>query len=47
MLAGRTGVVIAHRLTSLADVDDIVVLEHGRIVDHGPREDLLPRLVPR
>src|SRR5437763_2720646 len=40
LLAGRTGFVIAHRMSSLARVDDIVVVEHGRIVEHGPRAEL-------
>jgi len=40
LLAGRTAVVIAHRLESLAHVDDVAVLEHGRVVEHGPRAKL-------
>jgi ABC-type multidrug transport system fused ATPase/permease subunit len=40
MLAGRTAVVIAHRLSSLERVDDIAVLEGGRVVEHGPRAAL-------
>jgi ABC-type multidrug transport system fused ATPase/permease subunit len=40
MLAGRTAVVIAHRLSSLERVDDIAVLDHGRVVEHGPRSVL-------
>ncbi|HEX4978615.1 MAG TPA: ABC transporter ATP-binding protein [Acidimicrobiales bacterium] len=38
LLEGRTVVVIAHRLSSLRIVDDIVVLDAGRIVEHGPRQ---------
>ena len=41
LLQGRTGVVIAHRLRSVEKVDDILVLEGGRIVEHGPRQALL------
>jgi len=37
LLAGRTAVVIAHRLESLAHVDDVAVIEGGRVVEHGPR----------
>jgi ABC-type multidrug transport system fused ATPase/permease subunit len=37
LLDGRTAVLIAHRLSSLERVDDIAVLEHGRVVEHGPR----------
>jgi ABC-type multidrug transport system fused ATPase/permease subunit len=40
LLAGRTAVLIAHRLSSLARVDGIAVVEHGRIVEHGGREAL-------
>ena len=39
----RTVVVIAHRLSTIKDVDEIVVLEHGRIVEHGAYDDLLVR----
>ena len=40
LLHGRTAVVIAHRLASLDRVDDVAVIEHGRIVEHAPREEL-------
>jgi ABC-type multidrug transport system fused ATPase/permease subunit len=40
LLRGRTGVVIAHRLASPVHVDDVAVLENGRVVEHGPREAL-------
>jgi ATP-binding cassette subfamily B protein/ATP-binding cassette subfamily C protein len=40
LLARRTAVVIAHRLSSLDRVDDIVVLDHGRVVEFGGREEL-------
>jgi len=40
LLEGRTGVIVAHRLATLALADDIVVLEAGRVVEHGPRLDL-------
>jgi ABC-type multidrug transport system fused ATPase/permease subunit len=39
-LAGRTGVVIAHRLATLDRVDEIWVVERGRIVEHGRRAAL-------
>ncbi|HEY3141454.1 MAG TPA: ABC transporter ATP-binding protein [Acidimicrobiales bacterium] len=39
-LAGRTGLVIAHRLATLDRVDEICVIEHGRVVEHGPRVEL-------
>jgi ATP-binding cassette subfamily B protein len=39
--AARTTVVIAHRLTTAARADRIVVLHHGRIVEHGSHGELL------
>lgn len=36
----RTTFVIAHRLSTVADADQILVLEHGRIVERGKFEDL-------
>ena len=41
LLVGRTAVIIAHRLSSLDRVDDIAVIEHGRVVEYGAREDLV------
>ncbi|MFI9843791.1 ABC transporter ATP-binding protein [Nonomuraea sp. NPDC051941] len=40
LLDGRTGVIIAHRLSSLSRVDKIAVLDHGKIVEYGRRADL-------
>ena len=40
LLDGRTALVIAHRLETLADVDEIAVLENGRLVEHGDRQRL-------
>jgi ATP-binding cassette, subfamily B, bacterial len=40
LLDGRTAVVIAHRLETLAEVDAIAVLENGRLVEHGDRHRL-------
>jgi ATP-binding cassette subfamily B protein len=36
-------VVIAHRLSTLAEADRIVVLEGGRVVDHGTHTELIAR----
>jgi ABC-type multidrug transport system fused ATPase/permease subunit len=37
LLEGRTGVIVAHRLATVAVADDILVLEDGRVREHGPR----------
>jgi ATP-binding cassette subfamily B protein len=42
-MAGRTTFVIAHRLSTVALADEVVVMDHGRIVDRGPQEELLER----
>jgi len=42
-LAGRTSVVIAHRLSTVRAADLILVVEGGRIVERGTHEDLLER----
>ncbi len=43
LMAGRTTFVIAHRLSTLRRVDEIVVFDHGRIVEHGDRAELVER----
>ncbi len=40
LFAGRTGVVIAHRLKTLDRADDILILEQGRVVEYGARAAL-------
>jgi multiple sugar transport system ATP-binding protein len=41
--AGRTVLIISHRLTTLVQCDRIVVLDQGRIADIGPHQDLVRR----
>ncbi len=40
LLRGRTAIVIAHRLRTVRRADTIMVLEHGRVAEYGPRERL-------
>ena len=42
-LAGRTAVVVSHRITAIRDADLIVVLERGRVVETGRHEELFER----
>ena len=43
LLKGRTSVVIAHRLSTIRNADLILVIEAGRIVEHGTHASLLSR----
>ncbi|HEX6014799.1 MAG TPA: ABC transporter ATP-binding protein [Geminicoccaceae bacterium] len=40
LLAGRTAIVIAHRLATVGRADEILVLEEGRVAEHGARPAL-------
>ncbi len=37
LLNGRTGIIVAHRLSTMAYADDILVLEDGQVREHGPQ----------
>lgn len=40
LLEGRIGIIIAHRIWTINFVDEIVILEKGRILEYGNREEL-------
>jgi ATP-binding cassette, subfamily C, bacterial len=40
-LTGRTALMVAHRLTQAASADTVVVLEAGRLVEHGTHDELV------
>ena len=43
IMADRTALVVAHRLSTVARMDQLVVLDRGRIVEQGPHDELLRR----
>jgi ATP-binding cassette subfamily B multidrug efflux pump len=43
LFAGRTCLVIAHRLATVRDADEIIVLQQGRIVEQGPHDALMAK----
>jgi ABC-type multidrug transport system fused ATPase/permease subunit len=40
LLDGRTGIIVAHRLSTVAYADDILVLDDGQVREYGPRRAL-------
>jgi ATP-binding cassette subfamily B protein len=41
LMAGRTTFIIAHRLSTVRDADEILVFENGRVVERGGFEELV------
>jgi ABC-type multidrug transport system fused ATPase/permease subunit len=46
LLSGRTSIIIAHRLATVRRADEILVLEHGRIVQRGTERELMAQPGP-
>jgi ABC-type multidrug transport system fused ATPase/permease subunit len=40
LLEGRTAIIIAHRLRTVQRADDILILDHGHVLEYGPRAQL-------
>ena len=43
LMDGRTALVVAHRLSTVASMDQLVVLDHGQIIERGTHQELLRR----
>jgi ATP-binding cassette subfamily B protein len=40
LVTGRTAIIIAHRLETVQRADEIMILEGGKVIEFGPRQQL-------
>lgn len=43
LIKGKTTIMIAHRLSTLRDADQLIVIEHGKVAESGTHEELLAK----
>ncbi len=43
IMKGRTSVIISHRVSSAKLADSIIVLDNGKVIEHGSHEQLIAR----
>lgn len=41
VMQGRTTIIVSHRISAIRDADQIIVLDHGQVAEHGNHESLL------